>query len=245
MKLDKVRVVLMETTHPGNIGAAARAMKNMSLSRLYLVKPRLFPHDEATARASGATDLLENAVLCDSLDQALEGCGTVIGASARRRSIRWPEFDPRECAEFVDAQTQAGDVAIIFGRESSGLSNEELDRCGHLVHIPCNPDFSSLNIAAAIQVLCYELHMRVGQQQMATLESEDLPATMDELEGFYQHLEQTMVEIEFLDPDKPRKLMRRLRRLFNRSAVEKRELNILRGILTAAQIKARNSGADK
>jgi len=240
MNLVRIRIVMIETTHPGNIGACARAMKNMGLCQLYLVKPRRFPDAEATARSSGAIDILENAVMCDSLEQALEGCGVVVGASARRRSIAWPELNPRECAELAAKHSMEADVAILFGRESSGLTNEELDRCGYLVHIPCNPDYSSLNVAAAVQVVAYELRMGF-QAPLQSLESEweDLPATAEELEALYQHLEQALIEIDFLDPDKPRKLMRRLRRVFNRAALEKRELNILRGILTAAQRQAK------
>lgn len=237
MKLANVRIVMVETSHPGNIGACARAMKNMGLSQLYLVKPRLFPHDEATARASGAGDVLQQATICGSLDQALEGCSVVIGASARRRSIAWPELNPRECAALVAPHSQEANVAIVFGRESSGLSNEELDRCGYLVHIPCNEAFSSLNVAAAIQVVSYELRMYLEQGEAVeeAIESLDEPATSEELEGLYEHMQQALVDIDFLDADKPRKLMRRVRRLYNRAVLERREVNILRGILSAAQ----------
>lgn len=237
MKLSNIRIVMIETSHPGNIGACARAMKNMGLTQLYLVKPRLFPHEEASARASGADDLLKQAVVCDTLVEALEGCSVVVGASARRRSIAWPELNPRECAEMLSPHSNHEDVAVIFGRESSGLTNEELDSCGYLVHIPANPDFSSLNVAAAIQLIAYELRMVVEQGKVSVdeLQEKDRIATNDELEGLYQHMQQALVDIDFLDPDKPRKLMRRLRRLYNRASLEHREVNILRGILTAAQ----------
>ncbi|MCF6218313.1 MAG: RNA methyltransferase [Gammaproteobacteria bacterium] len=241
MKLANIRIVMVETTHPGNIGACARAMKNMGLSRLHLVKPARFPDNDAFARASGASDILDQAVVSDSLAQAVEACGVVVGASARRRSIAWPEFNPRECAEFVAPYSEDVEVAIVFGRESSGLTNEELDCCSHLVHIPCNPEFSSLNVAAAIQVICYELRMQLLQGDVAQDEQAvpDRLATSEELEGMYEQMQQTLIEIDFLDADKPRKLMRRLRRLYNRTALERREVNILRGILSAAQRQAR------
>ena len=235
MDFPRIRIVMVETTHPGNIGAAARAMKNMALDRLYLVTPRLFPHEEATARASGADDLLQGAAVCESLSEALRGCSLVFGASARSlRSIPWPQVDARGCAEVVRAQPQGSEVALVFGREHSGLNNEELALCNYLVHIPTNPDFSSLNVAAAIQVLAYELHMaRIGAWQGPVSNKEDEPASADEVEGFFEHLERTLVATEFLDPDNPRQLMRRLRRLFNRVQLEKTEVNILRGILTS------------
>lgn len=235
MDFPRIRIVMVETTHPGNIGAAARAMKNMALDRLFLVKPRLFPHDEATARASGADDVLSAATVCESLADALKGCSLVFGASARSlRSIPWPQVDGRGCAEVVMEQAGGTEVALVFGREHSGLSNEELELCNYLVHIPTNPDYSSLNVAAAIQVLAYELYMaRIGTWQEPISNKGDEPASADEVEGFFTHLEKTLVETEFLDPANPRQLMRRLRRLFNRAQLEKTEVNILRGILTS------------
>ncbi len=235
MDFPRIRIVMVETTHPGNIGAAARAMKNMALDRLYLVKPRLFPHEEATARASGADDVLQGAAVCETLAEALHGCSLVFGASARSlRSIPWPQVDARGCAELVGRQASDLEVALLFGREHSGLNNEELELCNYLVHIPTNPDFSSLNVAAAIQVLAYELNMvRIGSWQEPASNKGDEPASAEEVEGFFEHLEQTLVATEFLDPDNPRQLMRRLRRLFNRALMEKTEVNILRGILTS------------
>jgi tRNA (cytidine32/uridine32-2'-O)-methyltransferase len=226
---------MVETTHPGNIGAAARAMKNMELDRLYLVKPRLFPHEEAMARASGADDVLQQAVVCDSLAEAVAGCSLVLGASARSlRSIPWPQVDARGCARVVSEQPVDAEVAVLFGREHSGLSNEELELCNYLVHIPTNAEYSSLNVAAAIQVVAYELYMaRLGGWQGPTSNKEDEAASADEVEGFFQHLEKTLIATEFLDPANPRQLMRRLRRLFNRVRLEKIEVNILRGILTS------------
>ncbi len=230
-----IRIVLINTSHPGNIGAAARAMKVMSLERLYLVEPREFPSAEATARASGADDLLANAVVCSSLSEALAGCRHVIGTSARSRHIAWPLITPRQCAEKLTLESAHGDVALVFGREHSGMTNEELERCHQLVNIPTNPEFSSLNIAAAVQVLAYELMLAEGARQPEQ-EVRDLVGA-DEMDSFFGHLEQTLTELGFLDPNHPRKLMRRLRRLFNRAELDKTEINILRGILAAAQGK--------
>ncbi len=241
MKLANIRIVLIETSHPGNIGACARAMKNMGLSQLRLVRPKHFPDDDATARAAGASDVLQEAGVCESLEQALEGCSVVVGASARRRSIAWPEFDPRECAEFVAPYSSETEVAIVFGRERTGLTNEELDRCNYLVHIPCNESFSSLNVAAAVQVITYELQVASRQEIQSDEKNEtfDEKATADELENFFEHMQQALVDIDFLDPEKPKKLMRRVRRLYNRAALERHEVNILRGVLSAAQRQAR------
>lgn len=242
--LDNIRVVLVNTSHPGNIGGAARAMKNMGLSRLVLVDPRDFPSPEAEARASGASDVLENAQVVATLEEALVGCTAVLGTSARDRSLPWPLVDPRECGEkVIDEAGQGKQIALVFGREHAGLTNDELQRCHFHVHIPSDPDFSSLNLAAAVQVLGYEVRMAwlAGsrpQAAAATDKAEEL-ATSDEMERFYGHLQDTLVDIAFLDPEKPRHLMARLRRLFGRSAVNKSEMSILRGILTETQKVAR------
>ena len=231
-----IRIVLVETSHPGNIGGVARAMKNMSLQQLYLVTPRLFPHADATARSSGADDILAGAQVCDSLQQALAGCSVVFGASARRRTISWPLVDAREGGRMAVEGSATGEVAVVFGREHSGLTNEELELCNYLVHIPSNRDYSSLNLAAAVQVISYEIMMASGGGAMESaprVDENELPATADDIERFYEHLELSLVEIEFLDPDNPRQLMRRLRRLYNRVGLSRNELNILRGILTA------------
>lgn len=225
--------MLVETTHPGNIGAVARAMKNMCLSELYLVRPRLYPHPEATARASGADDLLAAAVVCDSLEEALAGCSLVVGASARRRTIPWPEVDARGFGAMAAAHP--GKAAAVFGREHAGLTNTELEQCGYLVHIPSNPGYSSLNVAAAVQIVAYEAMMAAGGRPAEAQAPDDRPATADELEGLYGHFERALVQIGFLDPGNPRQLIRRLRRLFNRAHLEQTEVNILRGILKAAQ----------
>lgn len=231
---ENIRIVLVNTSHPGNIGAAARAMKNMGLSQLVLVEPALFPNADATARASGADDILQRARVCDSLAEAIDGCKLVFATSARLRSLPWPLVEPREMAQQVIAAADQAPVAIVFGREHSGLTNVELEACNALVHIPCNEAFSSLNIAAAVQVLCYEVNMATGAATAQPEDDSDI-ATSDEIERFHQHLEKTLVEIDFLDPDKPRLLMRRLKRLYNRARLEQTEVNILRGILTATQ----------
>ena len=223
-----IRIVLIETSHPGNIGAVARAMKTMCLDSLVLVSPKIFPSAEATARASGADDLLANAQVCDSLDEALHGCHLVIGASAREdRALRWPVVKPTEGAQHLCAESLRGPVAMIFGRENSGLSNDELSRCHQLMHIPTNPDFASLNLAAAVQLVAWEIR-QVQLQGTATVDDDDAhePATSDEMERFY---------VGFLDPQSPRYLVPRMRRLFNRARPEQTEINILRGILTASQ----------
>jgi len=245
--LDSVRIVLVNTSHPGNIGAAARAMKNMGLSRLVLVDPERFPDPEARARAAGADDVLQQAQVVTTLEEAIADCVLVMGTSARDRRIPWPVLDPRESAgKVLDqlAELPAAPIALVFGREDSGLTSDELQRCQYHVHIPSNPDFSSLNLAAAVQVLSYELRMaqlaREGlPTKMHKIETtaihNEIPATAEELEHFYAHLEQVLVEIGFHDPQKPRQLMPRLRRLYGRTGLNRMEINILRGILTETQ----------
>ncbi len=236
--LSSTRILLLNTSHPGNIGAAARAMKTMGLRELGLVKPKQFPAAEATARASGADDLLARAQVFDSLDDALRGCQLVIGASARARSIPCPILDPRACAGMIAGQG-GSKTAVLFGNEQSGLSNAEMDRCHYLVRIPANPVYSSLNLASAVQIIAYELRMAsdaVDGGEMAA-QPQAVPVDSEEMERFYRHLEQVLVELEFLDPGNPRQLMRRLRRLYNRAGPDANEMNILRGILTATQQK--------
>lgn len=239
--LSAIRVVLSHTSHPGNIGATARAMKTMGLTGLALVNPKLFPHAEATARASGADDLLAAASVCTSLDAATHDCRLVVGASARTRSLPCPVIAPAECARRVYAESAQGAVAIVFGCEQSGLSNEELDRCQFLVQIPTSPEYGSLNLAAAVQIIAYEIRM-AHEQGRDTGVPEHLPVSAGEMERFYAHLEETLVELGFLDPGNPRQLMRRLRRLFNRVRPDENEVNILRGILAAAQQAAGRRG---
>ncbi|KPK37577.1 MAG: hypothetical protein AMJ69_11075 [Gammaproteobacteria bacterium SG8_47] len=237
-----VRVVLVETSHPGNIGAAARAMKNMCLEELYLVRPHVYPHAEASARASGADDILARARVCETLEQAVRGCSLVVGASARQRTIAWPVLTPRELAARMILASPAEPSALVLGRESSGLTNAELERCNFLVHIPANPAYSSLNLAAAVQVLAYELFVAAdaGLSPPVSDSEQEALASHEELEGFYAHLEQTLHQIAFLDPDNPRQLMRRLRRLYGRAGLKRMELNILRGILAATQRQSAN-----
>jgi tRNA (cytidine32/uridine32-2'-O)-methyltransferase len=186
--------------------------------------------------------VLAQAVVCPDLDSALVGCGFVVGASARLRSLAVPVLAPRPCAEHIAQETTTAEVAVVFGREHSGLTNEELGRCHHLVHIPSNPDYSSLNLAAAVQVLSYELRLASSVEAESVEENIEPPATADEMARFYDHLQQTLEEIGFLDPQNPRIMMRRLRRLFNRARPNEVEMNILRGILTAAQKHSQGTG---
>jgi tRNA (cytidine32/uridine32-2'-O)-methyltransferase len=234
--LSRIRCVLVETTHTGNLGAAARALKTMGLTRLALVNPKQPPDAEAVARASGADDLLARATIHPDLVAALSGCRLVIGSSARLRSVEWPLLEPPEAAQRLLAEAAQGEVALVFGRESSGLSNEELARCHYLVHIPTSPQFSSLNLAAAVQVLAYEIRRawREGRGDRLVEPPRDL-ATAEALEGFHAHLTQTLLDLGFADPIQSRRLLTRLRRLFNRARLDWVELNILRGILSAAQ----------
>lgn len=240
--LRRIRVVLVEPTHPGNIGAAARAMKTMGLHNLALVRPHEFPCAAATAMAAGADDLLVRAQVADSLQETLGGCGWVIGTSARTRTIPWPVHDPREAAGRALAMAGEAEVAVVFGREHAGLTNDELELCQAVVRIPSDPDFGSLNLGAAVQVLAYELRMQwlAGQQAAAVEMVNDAPpATSDDMARLYAHLEETMIETGFLDPAKPRRLMRRVRRLFNRAGLDRNEVNIIRGFLTAVQDRRR------
>ncbi len=233
--IDNIRIVLVNTSHPGNIGAAARAMKNMGLSRLYLVQPKQFPAEQAVFRASNALDILDQATVCESLDEALDGVSLVVGTSARNRRIPWPLQTPREFAESLATQGPR-EVAVLFGREDRGLTNHELQRCSAHIHIPTDEAYSSLNIAMAVQVICYELRLAWLQDNPVPEQQWDAPwANEADKERFYTHLEQTLVDLQFLDPKAPRQLMTRLRRLFGRVDLDEMEVNILRGILTAAQ----------
>lgn len=243
--LENVRIVLVNTSHPGNIGGVARAMKNMGLSDLCLVKPRLFPHSDAEARASGAGDILAQAVVVDTLEDALADCHLVVGTSARSRTIPWPLVNPRELAAIVSPLPETTRVAIVFGREDRGLTNEELQRCHQHVHIPVDEQFSSLNLAAAVQVISYELRMAkvFGAEDVKPRWGTEWDVELAdgrELELMFDHLEQTLTDIDFLDPDKPRNLMPRLRRLILRAVPDKIEVNVLRGMLTAIQKRKRS-----
>nr|VFK24236.1 MAG: tRNA (cytidine32/uridine32-2'-O)-methyltransferase [Candidatus Kentron sp. MB]VFK30611.1 MAG: tRNA (cytidine32/uridine32-2'-O)-methyltransferase [Candidatus Kentron sp. MB]VFK75320.1 MAG: tRNA (cytidine32/uridine32-2'-O)-methyltransferase [Candidatus Kentron sp. MB] len=244
---DNISIILVGTTHPGNIGAVARAMKTMGLRRLSLVNPKRFPCAEATARAAGADDVLYTARVFDVLPAALADCHWVIGTSARIRSIQWPEFTPRECAQRVLEIAREGTVALVFGREHSGLTNQELDHCHAVLRIPTNPEYRSLNLASAVQISAYELRMALSNRETTpTLPVADQSNAISALEreGLYRHLEVSLQEIGYYDPEKPKKLMRRLRRFFNRANPDRSELNILRGILSAAQ-KASKRGSNR
>ncbi|MGF1546801.1 MAG: RNA methyltransferase [Thiotrichales bacterium] len=233
IQLPQPRFILVEPSHPGNIGAVARAMKTMNFNELVLVNPQRYPSAEATARAAGADDVLACARVVDSLAAALVGCVWVVGSSARPRSLPWPTLEPRAAAGTVARELASGAVALVFGRERSGLSNEELGLCHALLSIPANPDYSSLNLAAAVQLVAYEV--RLGLREAAppsAAEPDEIPAGSDEMEGLFRHLESTLAQIGFLDPANPRQLMAKLRRLYNRARPTQSEVNILRGILT-------------
>ncbi|WP_323995605.1 tRNA (cytosine(32)/uridine(32)-2'-O)-methyltransferase TrmJ [Aeromonas hydrophila] len=234
--LDQIRIVLVNTSHTGNMGSAARAMKTMGLSQMVLVDPQAQPDDNAYALAAGASDLLANARIVSTLDEAIADCGLVIGTSARSRTLSWPMLDPREAGEKLVTEGMQHPVALVFGRERTGLTNDELQKCHYHVAIAANPEYSSLNLAMAVQTLCYEVRMhwlqqeQVGESDMAV----DYPSA-EQLEGFYQHLEQTLLKTGFIADDHPGQVMSKLRRLFNRARPEAVELNILRGILTSVQ----------
>lgn len=239
--LNNIRIVLVETSHPGNIGAVARAMKNMGLAHLVLVNPKQFPHEQANARASGATELLEKAQVVATLSEAIADCSMVYASSARQRALPWPMTTPRKMASEIMQQKDSQPVAIVFGRESTGLSNEELALCQVHCHIPTNPNYSSLNIAAAVQIIAYELYQYAKTFDIkAWQQHDDRYATQAEIERFYEHLQQVLVSLEFAKASTEKSLMQRLRRLFSRTRLERLEVNILRGILTAIEQKMTN-----
>lgn len=252
---NNICVVLVQTSHPGNIGAAARALKNMGIPNLRLVDPRTpFPSDEATWRSASATDVLERAQVFASMEDAVADCGLVIGTSARSRRMPWPVLTPRQCANHVVQDAGKNKVALVFGREDTGLSNEELQLCHYHVQIPANAEYSSLNLAAAVMVICYEVRVamlealapagdeaaqreqRFAEDKVYNPDNEtefwDVPkADAHQLELFYQHLEKTLTDLTFHKPENPRLLMQRMRRLFTRIRPDTMEINILRGIL--------------
>ncbi|OIN14417.1 tRNA (cytosine(32)/uridine(32)-2'-O)-methyltransferase TrmJ [Oceanisphaera psychrotolerans] len=238
--LEQVRIVLVNTSHTGNIGSAARAMKTMGLSDLWLVDPVSPPDSQAIALAAGASDILANARTVPTLAEAVADCGLVIGTSARSRTWSWPMLDAREAGEKVMTEAPRHKVALVFGRERTGLSNDELQQCHFHVAIPANPEYSSLNLAMAVQTLSYEVRMAwlAGEQGAVTEIEQDYPLSED-LERFYQHLEQTLLETGFIIKPHPGQVMTKLRRMFNRARPEDHELNILRGILTSVQKKGR------
>lgn len=230
--LSNVKIILVETSHPGNIGATARAMKTMGLKHLTLVDPKKFPHVEATARAASADDILTNCTVVDSLDEALSDSAIIIGTSARLRRMTVELLDPPNCAQLVRNTPVDTPVAIIFGREDSGLTNDELNRCHYHIHIPTAPDYTSLNLAAAVQIVCYELRMAQLNKAETIESSAAEPLASDhEIQLFYDRLEKTLIKIDFLDPAVPRKLMPRFKRMYNRIRLEKTELDLLMGML--------------
>ena len=237
--LDQIRIILVNTSHPGNMGSAARAMKTMGLTQMVLVDPQALPDDNAFALAAGASDVLANARIVSTLDEAIADCGLVIGTSARSRTLSWPMLDPREAGEKLVLEGMTHPVALVFGRERTGLTNDELQKCHYHVAIPANPEYSSLNLAMAVQTLCYEIRVHWLQEQLQeqAVEPEEEMAypSAAQLEGFYQHLEQTLLKTGFIADDHPGHVMSKLRRLFNRARPEASELNILRGILTSVQ----------
>lgn len=244
MYASPIRFVLVDTSHPGNIGAVARAMKNMGLSDLVLVSPREFPHPEATARASGADDLLGRARVCATLEEAIADCGLVLATTARTREQHHRVFEVREAAARVVAEARAGSgaVAVVFGTERFGLSNEHLLKAQALLRIPANPEYESLNIAMAAQLIAYEIRM-AGREAPQAVEREVPLATPAEMERLYVHLEEVMDEVGFRDRTQGgRSLMGRIRRLFNRAELDANEANILRGFLTSVQSKRRRAG---
>lgn len=244
--LQRIRFVLANTSHPGNIGSAARAIRTMGFQHLTLVSPAHFPHGDAYALAAGAIDVLDRARVVETLPDALADCTLVLGATARMRGVSLDEWTPRDAAARVlEAAIGGREVALVFGNERAGLSNDEIKLCHAAVHIPSDPDYSSLNLAQAVQVLAYELRMAVLAGVSARVGNQDAPASGADLEGFFGHLAQTLDDIEFHKGRSPRTIMRRLRKLFMRAAPDQRELRVLRGILADAQRMARLARATR
>lgn len=240
-----IRIVLVEPSHPGNIGAVARAMKNMGLRELVLVRPKLFPHAEATARASGADDLLARAQVVNGLDEALRGCGFIAATTARDRDQNFRVLDVREAAPRIVAESQHAPAAVLFGAERSGLKNEELEAAHVLIRIPANPEYLSLNLAMAVQIVSYELYRATAHPQVRD-ERTALLATPEEMERMYAHLAQVMEEVDFRDRTQAgTHLMARIRRMLQRAELDQNEVNILRGFLTAVQNRCRAAGAPR
>lgn len=241
--LDNVRIVLVETSHTGNMGSVARAMKTMGLTNLWLVNPLVKPDSQAIALAAGASDVIGEAKIVDTLDEALAGCSLVVGTSARSRTLPWPMLNPRECGLKSISEAKQAPVAIVFGRERVGLTNEELQKCHYHVAIQANPEYSSLNLAMAVQIIAYEVRIAwldAQEKDAAEPEVVDYPL-VDDLERFYGHLEQVMVNTGFIKPNHPGQVMSRLRRLFTRARPESQELNILRGMLSSIESDRKSS----
>ncbi len=228
-------IVMVGTTHPGNIGAAARVMHNMCFSNLVLVEPQCPVGEIAYARSSGAHDILDQRRTVNSLQEAIADCHLVAGLTARHRSLPWPEMNPQQISQEIISKGVGSRAALVFGREHSGLSNDELALCNYMVSIPTNPDFSSLNVASAIQVMCYEIYQNLSNSKSANVDEGEPSATAHDIEGYMSHLQQVLETTEFLDPENPGLLMQRLRRLYQRVELSKTEVNILRGILSSVQ----------
>lgn len=252
--LDNIKIVLCHTSHPGNIGATARAMKTMGLKHLVLVKPKNFPSEEALVRSSGALDVLESAQVVETIEEALFDCRLIIGTSSRNRTLPWPLIEPREMGRIIRTQTDARPVAIVFGRESTGLLNEELQLCHYHVNIPANPEYMSLNLASAVQLIAYEIRLaskvtdvlsdqepepadgKFNQEELAVTDSDkssERLASFEEVDGLYNHLESTMSKTEFYNPEQPKLLPARIRRILAKAHLNKGEVNILRGFLSS------------
>ncbi len=231
--LGNVRVVLSHTSHPGNIGAAARAMKTMGLDSLYLVNPKSFPDKEAERRAAGAWSVLNNARVCRNLDDALSGTVLAAAVTARPRDLSHEVFDARGGALELLGHARQNPVALVFGTEMSGLTTSEVSKCQIVLHIPANPEYSSLNLASAVQLMAYELRMAL--LSVEPLPTAGVPADFDEIELLYDHLERVAINSGFLDPQEPKRLMQRIRRMFARTRLEKEEVSILRGMLGACE----------
>lgn len=242
---DNIRIVMINTSDSGNTGAAARALKTMGFSRLYLVDPQDYPSQKATSRASGASDVLHQAVVTETFAEAVADCHLVVGTSARIRSMPIPMLNPRSLAQLVVDEPDTSEIAIVFGRENSGLNNDELLACHYHVSIPGNPDYCVLNVASAVQLICYELRMSlVGTLAQESMQISDTSmvlsrtewdeplSTKQEMDGFFDHLEAAMVKLRFYDPDNPRQILNRLRRLYSRTRLDRSEMNLMRGILT-------------
>ncbi|MCH9638223.1 MAG: RNA methyltransferase [Betaproteobacteria bacterium] len=234
--LDNVRIILSHTSHPGNIGATARAMKTMGLTSLHLVNPKSFPDKAADIRAVGAREILDQAQVHANIDEALNNTIIAAAVTARSRGLAHEVYDARQGAQELLNHAQQYPVALVFGAETSGLTTAEVSKCQMTINIPTNPDYSSLNLASAVQLIAYELYMTIPKtktkQQEFTIRT---PAKYDDIEFFYKHLEQVMISSDFLNPAEPKRLMQRMRRLFSRARLEREEVNILRGILTAVE----------
>ena len=236
--LNSVKVVLVGTTHPGNIGATARAMKNMGILDLALVEPKEFPSDVATFRSKAAKDILEKASVHRNLAEAISECELVVGTSARERTVPWPVLNPREAATEMHKSSRNGKVAIVFGREDRGLTNEELGLCNFHVHIPSDPEYSSLNLSQAVQILAYEIRLAYLQDQHINKDYWDVElANNEQTERLINHMDELMQEVDFYDVENPRKLLVRVRRFFKRSKIDVMEANIFRGLFASIQKK--------